>query len=214
MNYIIEIAGGIGYHLMATSLIKWLNEKYPKSKISVVSAYPDLFEYNPRIHRNLHIGQAYLFEDYIKGNDYRTGSPYKLIEYYREDEKMHVMELFPKAFGFNQYNKSPESEIYLTEGEELDGQIYNQQNFPLVTFQGFGGLPPGMAPNKDKVDSSQRDMKFDFACRVVKILQKNGFKVLQIRNQSEPIIPGTLQLKIPFRNLLPIVKYSVGHVGN
>jgi len=213
MNYIIEITGGIGYHLMATSFIKWLNEKYPKSKIITISAYPDLFEYNPRIYRNLHLSQPYLFEDYLKGNDYRRGSPYQMIEYYREEDKMHLMELFPKAFGFNKYNTNPESEIYLTKGEEMDGQMYAQQNFPLVTFQGFGGLPPGMAPNKDKVDSNQRDMQYNFACKVVNLLLKNGLKVLQIRGPSEPIIPNTLQLNIPFRNLLPILKYSKGHVG-
>jgi len=213
MNYVIEITGGIGYHIMATSFIKWLNEKYPKSQISIVSAYPDLFEYNPRIYRNLHLRQPYLFEDYIHGNDYRTGSPYKLLEYYRDENKMHIMELFPKAFGFNQYNKTPESEIYLTEGEETDGKVYNKQNFPLVTFQGFGGLPPGMQPNKDKVDSSQRDMRYNFACKIVNLLLREGLKVLQIRGPSEPVLPNTLQLGIPFRNLFPILKHSQGHVG-
>ena len=213
MNYVAEITGGIGYHIMATSFIKWLNEKYPKSQITILSAYPELFEYNPRIHRNLHLGQPYLFEDYIKGNDFRQGYPYRMYEYYREENKMHVMELFPKAYGFNIYNKTPEHEIYLTKGEEMDGDVYNKQNGPLVTFQGFGGLPPGVSPNKDKVDSSQRDMNFEFSCKVVSILLREGLKVLQIRGPTEPVIPNTLQLGIPFRNLLPIVKYSLGHVG-
>lgn len=213
MNYIVEIVGGIGFHIMGTSFIKWLSEKYPKSKIIITSAYPELFEYNPRIYRNLHLSQPYLFEDYIKGNDYRKGFPYQMIEYYREENKMHVMELFPKAYGFNEYNKNPEPEIYLTQGEEMDGHMYNQQNGPLITFQGFGGLPNGAVPNKDKVDSSQRDMKYDFACKVVNILVREGFKVLQIRSQTEPIIPNTLQLNIPFRNLIPILKHSLGHVG-
>ncbi len=211
MKYVIQIQGGIGYHLMATSFIRWLNEKYPKKRLIVISAYPDLFEYNPRIYRNLRLDQAYLFEDYVKGNDYREGHPYKMYEYYQE--RMHLMKLFPKAYRFPQYNENPQSEIFLTKGEEMDGNVFNQQNAPLLTFQMCGGLPPGMQPNRGKVDSSQRDLPFEFAQKVAHMLLNKGFKLLQIRSESEPIIPGTIQIQLPFRNLLPIMKHSVGHVG-
>ena len=181
MNYVLEIVGGIGKHIMATSFIKWLNEKYPKRKIIVVSAYPELFEYNPRIYRNLKLGQPYLFEDYIKGDGYRKGDPYKLIEYYREEDKNHLMKLFPKAYGFNTMNLNPQSEIYLTKGEEMDGKVYCEQNKPLITFQPLGGLPPGMQPSRMKMDSSQRDLPPKLAMKIIQILTQRGFKVLQIR---------------------------------
>jgi len=213
MNYVIEITGGIGKHIMATSFIKWLNEKYPKNKITVISAYPEIFEYNPRIYRNLRLGQPYLFEDYIKNNDFRKGEPYQLVEYYRENNKKHLMNVFPKAYGFNKLNENPETEIYLTKGEEMDGKIYNQQNSPLITFQAIGGLPPGMQPNRFKIDLNQRDMIPQLAMKIVQFLISKGFKILQIRGPTEPPIPGTLQLQVPFRNILPILKYSVGHVG-
>lgn len=212
-NYVLEISGGIGKHVMATSFVKWLNEKYPNKKITVISAYPEIFEYNPRIHRNLHLTQPYLFEDYIKENDFRKGNPYELQEYYREKNKKHLMNLFPKAYFFNQYNENPETEIYLTKGEEFDGQIYCKQNGPLITFQATGGLPPGATPNRMKLDSSQRDMIQKLAYKTVETLIRAGFKVLQLRNNTEPQIPGTLQLELPFRNLIPIVKNSIAHVG-
>jgi hypothetical protein len=213
MDYVLEITGGIGKHVMATSLIKWLNEKYPKKKITIVSAYPEIFEYNPRVHRNLHITQPYLFEDYIKGRDFRKGNPYELQEFYRAKNKKHLMEIFPKAYLFNRLNEQPESEIYLTKGEEMDGQMYCQQNGPLITLQALGGLPPGMSPNRMKVDSSQRDMPQKVAYKVTEMLLRNGFKVLQLRSKVEPIIPGCLQLDLPFRNIIPIVKNAVAHVG-
>ncbi len=213
MNYSLEIVGGIGKHIMATSFIKWLNEKFPKSKLTIFSAYPEFFEYNPRIHRNLRLGQPYSFEDYIKGTDYRKGEPYSLYDYYKEKDKKHLMNLFPKAYGFNNYNEKPESEIYLTKGEEIDGQMYCKQNFPLITFQAFGGLPQGMMPGKDKVDSSQRDLNFEISQKIVNILVGKGIKVLQIRSNVEPVLQNTLQINLPFRNLLPISKYSLAHVG-
>jgi len=213
MNYVIEISGGIGKHIMATSFIKWINEKFPKSKITVISGFPELFEYNPRIHRNLRVGSSYLFEDYIQGNDLRRGEPYSLYEYYREKNKKHVMELYPMAYGFNEYNKEPQSEIYLTSGEDMDGKVYNEQNPNLITLQAFGGLLPGMAYNKDKLDMAGRDMHFMVACRIVDLLNMKGYRVLQIRSQGEKPIPNTLQLNIPFRNLLPIIRHAKGHIG-
>jgi len=209
----IEIAGGIGKHIMATSFVKWLNEKYPKKKIIVISAYPEIFEYNPRIWRNLRLGQPYLFEDYINGGDFRRGEPYSIEEYYRDKNKKHLMNVFPKAYGFNKLNDNPQSEIYLTNGEEMDGKVYNEQNKPLITFQPFGGLPPGMQPSRMKMDSSQRDMPPELALKIVQSLIKNGFKVLQLRGPNEVPIPGTLQLQLPFRNIIPIIKHSIGHVG-
>jgi hypothetical protein len=212
MDYVIELTGGIGKHIMATSFIKWLNEKYPDSKIKVISAYPEIFEYNPRIYRNLRMGQSYLFEDYIKGCDLRRGEPYSLIEYYRDENKMHLMKLYPKAYGF-EYNENPQAEIYLTKGEEIDGQAYNSQNPNLITLQSTGGLPPGTAYSKEKIDMDQRDMPYEFTCKIVSLLNKKGYKVLQIRGMGERPIPDTLQLNLPFRNFLPIVKYAKGHIG-
>jgi len=213
MDYVIEITGGIGKHVMASSFIKWLNEKYPKKKITVVSAYPDIFEYNPRIWRNLRIDQPYLFEDYIKDMDYRKGNPYELREFYRAKEKKHLMNIFPKAYYFNALDENPESEIYLTKGEEFDGHIYCEQNKPVITLHVVGGLPPGMAPNRMKMDSTQRDLPQNVAMKVADILLRKGFKVLQLRTKVEPVIPGCHQLEQPFRNIMPIVKHAVAHVG-
>lgn len=209
----IEITGGIGKNIMATSFIKWLNEKFPKTDILVISSYPEIFEYNPRIWRNLRMGQPYLFEDYIKGGDFRKGEPYSVEEYFRDKNKKHVMNVFPKAYGFNEFDNKPQSEIYLTKGEEMDGKMYCGQNKPVITFQPIGGLPPGAQPNRMKMDSSQRDMPPKLAMKIVQTLIQKGFKVLQIRGPSEAPMPGTLQLQLPFRNILPIIKHAVGHIG-
>lgn len=213
MNYVFNIMGGIGKQIAFTSFIKWINEKYPKSKIIIISAYPEIFEHNPRIWRNLPMGQAYMFEDYIKGNDFRAGEVYQQYEFYREENKKNICELWPKAYGFNFYDKNPKTEIFLTEGENMDGRLFCEQNKPLITFQPLGGLPPGAQPNKMKVDSSGRDIPFPMAMKIVEILNKKGFRVLQLKGPTERPLPNTLQLSMPFRNLIPIVKYAVAHIG-
>ena len=214
MDFVIEVTGGIGKHIMATSLVKWINEKYPDSKIIVVSAYPEVFEMNPRVYRNLHLMQPYLFEDYIKGKDFRKGEPYSIIDYYRDENKKHLMYVMPKAYGFNEYNENPETELYLTKGDEEGGRIFNENNPRLLTIQVAGGVGPGMnGCNKDKIDNSQRDLEFQLSIKVTNELMRKGYRLLQIRTKQERELPGCIQLDTNFRNLFAISKYSKGHVG-
>lgn len=213
MNYVFQINGGIGKHIAFTSFIRWFNEKYPKSKITIVSAYPEIFEHNPRIYRNLPMQQAYLFEDYIKGRDYRNGEVYQQYEFYREKNKRNICEMWPKAYGFKSYDKNPKTEIFLTEGENTDGLVYCEQNKPLITFQPLGGLPPGMQPNRMKIDSTGRDIPFPMAMKIVNILNEKGFRVLQLKGPTERPLPNTLQLQLPFRNIMPIIKNATAHIG-
>ena len=211
-DFVFEIHGGIGKNIMATSLIKWVNEKYPKKKITIVSAFPEIFEGNPRIYRNLPTTQSYLFEDYIKGKDYRIGDPYQLEEFYREENKMHCCELYPKAYRFKDYNKNFKNEIFLTKGERLEFAEMIAANNPVVTMQAFGGLLMGPM-TRDKIDSGGRDMPGEFAIKIVQKLNVKGIKVVQIRGQNEPQIPGTMQFNLPFRNMISLGIHCKGHIG-
>jgi len=40
-----------------------------------------------------------------------------------------------------------------------------------------------------------------------------GYKIIQIRNQNEPIIPGTGQVNMPFRNVIALASEIKGHIG-
>lgn len=210
-DFVIQLQGGIGKHIAATSFIKWINDKYPEQKITVVSSFPEVFEYNPHIYRNLPQQQAYLFQDYIKGRDYRNGEPYHCHEFY--DERMSIMKLYPKAYQFGEYNENPKSEIFLTEGERQEMELFAKSGPPVITMQVFGGVPPGQAIPVRKADIGQRDMPMELAMKLSGILQANGFRVLQVRQMNEPQIPGTLQMNMPFRNWMALSSYIVGHVG-
>jgi len=213
MNYVFRITGGIGKHIAFTSFIRWFNENYPKRKITIISAYPEIFENNPRVYRNLPLQQSYLFEDYIKGRDFRNGEVYQLYEFYREKNKKHICELWPKAYGFNGYDLDPKTELFLTEGEKMEGRLFCEQNKPLITFQSMGGLPPGFQPNKMKIDSTGRDIPFKIAIKIIQILNEKGFKVVQLRGPAEGPLPGTIQIQLPFRESLSIIQNVVAHIG-
>ena len=209
MNIIMQINGGLGKHLQATSMVKWAAEKYPEQKIVVVSGYPEIFEYNPRIHRNLGLTQSYLFEDYVKGHDFRTGDPYTLPGYY--NERRHIMNLFPLAYGFGEENQSPEMEAFFTAGE-LEEAVAFSQGPPIVTLQNMGGTLPGSPVNARKSDDL-RTMPRWIAEQLVSGLSARGFRVLQIRQATEPQLPGTVQFTGKFRQLMALASQIKGHVG-
>ena len=210
-DFVLNFSGGIGKHITATSLIKWLNEKYPEKKITIVSPYPEIFEYNPRIFRNLTPNQSYLFEDYIKGKDYRNGEPYQRTEYY--DDKKHITEVFPISYGFGKVDGQLPTEIFLTQGEKDEAKMIANQNKPLISIQVAGGLPPGHQMNVRRADIGQRNMPMKMAMLIVNELTARGYKVVQIRSQNEHQIPGTLQLNLPFRNIIALASEIKGHIG-
>jgi len=216
-EFCFEFSGGIGKHIMFTSFIKWVNEKFPDRKITVISAYPEVFDYNPRIHRNLPMQQAYLFEDYIKGKDYRKADPYLRHEFFQDKDKMHFNEVCPVAFGFEDYNMMHHNEIFLTKGERIE--FIELEKKKVITLQAYGGIPAGHPINiREKVDCSDRDIPLPMAMKIVGILASKGYEVIQIRGPTEPIIPGTTQIGVPnmgmpFRNAMSMGIHCKGHIG-
>jgi hypothetical protein len=214
-DLVIQLSGGIGKAIMATSFVKWLNEQYPKRKITVVSPWPEIFEYNPRVWRNLPVQQAYLYEDYIKGRDFRMGEPYQRVEYYREDDKKHLCNVYPLAYGFDKTNDEPQNEIYFNQGEMYDVQQFINQGPPVFTIQMSGGIPQGVGGVNiaDKIDSSQRDFTSHMGQHIVDNLNSKGFRVLQICQANEPKLKNVIHMNTSFRKLAALTSAIAGHIG-
>lgn len=205
--------GGIGKQICATSLVKWTAEK-TKEKVIVVSYYPEIFEYNPNVYRNLSPMQPYLFEDYLKGTDIRKGDPYILMEYYRDTDKMHINKLFPKAYGFNEYNESPEMEIYLTENERKDVETFIKADTrPVITIQTSGGVAQGTQSNKGVNNPPMRDMPTEVGQKIVNYLSSKGYRVAHVRQQNEPGLQNTITFNVRFRQFIALSEQSKGHIG-
>jgi ADP-heptose:LPS heptosyltransferase len=207
MNYVLKVEGGVGKHIMATSLVRWINLKYPESKIIVASSFPEIFENNPRVHRTLSINQAYLFEDYIKGNDWRQGEPYAMFEYY--NDLKHFCELLPKAYLFGEYDAEWKTELYPTKGELAEAETYPNN---IITIQATGGAnnQPSIQMRKDV---GGKDIPIELAHTIAVKLTEQGFKVVQIRGPNEPVIPGVEQFTGHTRQLMALATKIVAHVG-
>jgi ADP-heptose:LPS heptosyltransferase len=93
MNIIFQINGGLGKSVMGTAVCKSIKEKYPDSKLIVITAYPDVFLNNPNVDRCLaHQELRYFYQDYIKDGDflYLGQEPYLENSYIKQEK--HLIE--------------------------------------------------------------------------------------------------------------------------
>ena len=206
------ISGGIGKELCATTLIKWLKEK-GYDKIITLSGYPEVFNNNPHVYRNLHMNTSYLEDDYLKGIDIRQGEVYQMIEY--REGRRHLNQLMPIAYRFgDEENSNIFPEIYPSKHEIMEvKKIISSAKTPIVTVQFQGGPIMMDASGQPISGNSARDLTQKQAQLVVDTLTKNNFSVLQIRAGNQFICQNTQVLNLHPRMYMILSKFTAGHIG-
>ena len=212
MKYTLVINGGIGKHICATTMLRFIKEQEPDARLTVISGYPEVFLFNPRIYRNLHHMTSYVFDDYICGTDFRAGDPYMLKEYFM-DEK-HMSAVYPLAYRFNNMNTDIYPELFLNEEETLKAQQFiSQARGPIITVQVTGGNQM-MNPCKDPRILTPRDMKQDAAQKIVDLCNARGFSVFQVALPQEYKLRNVLCFNnLPFRAYMAMIPQIAGHIG-
>ena len=211
-KYTILLNGGIGKHICATTMLRQIQEKEPDARITVVSGFPEIFLFNPRVYRNLHLSTSYLYDDYIEGTDYRAGDPYHHIDYYKNTK--HISNLYPLAYRFPEENDNILPEIYLSDQEKKFVQKFVKQNKPIITIQAIGGNQMMQSPHKDPAMVTPRDLPLDVAQRIVDYMNSEGFTVIHVALPHEPKLNNVLALQNqPFRAYVVLLPYIKGHIG-
>ena len=210
MDYTIYINGGIGKHICATTLLRYIQTKDKDAKLIVISGFPEIFLHNPRVHRNLHHMTSYVFDDYVKGTDLRLGDPYSLIEYY--DGKEHINKLYPKSYRFEGMNEDLYPEIYLSPDELREAEDFaTQSTKPIITFQPTGGNQR-VGQVKDPRSFTGRDLTRQSAQRIVDSL-KDDYNVLHVRLPHEYALDNVKSIEWPFRKFITLIPFIRAHIG-
>jgi len=216
-KYTIIANGGIGKHIIATTLLRHIKESEPKSRINVISGYPEVFLHNPHIYRNLHHMTSYAYDDYIKGTDFRVGEPYSQKGYY--DDMQHLSTLFPRAFGFKdvvggdtKYDIYPE--IYLASQEIAQAkELCSKSPKPIITVQVTGGNQQ-LNQMKDPKELTCRDLLPEVSQKIVDIATELGFNVIHVRLPHERQLNNVMFFNnIPFRKYMALIPNISGHIG-
>jgi len=194
--YIVE--GGIGKHVIFTSLIPKLAEK---EKIIVLSSYPDIYEGNPYVFRSLGRGNAFAWDDFIIKDEHEICfcEPYFNSDFIKN--KISLREAWCKGHNID-FEETMLPQLYLSSYYRENAFNFKRQNGPFVVVQFSGGQSP-LSVNLSQSYSPAGQLKnypVNLAQEVVTLLQqKYSLKVLNYTIQNEGYnFDNTLTLNAPY----------------
>lgn len=200
-NFIIlTISGGVGKNILATALVKSIKKKYPKMNIVVLTAWKEVWLYNPYVYRSYIFGQApYFYETYIKGKE--NVKIFNIEPYSTEDyilQKRHLLDIWCSLYDLPS-GETPELFFNQREVEYVQNNII--QGTPYMLIQSNGG-----ANDKNKY-SWVRDLPISTAQNVVNEMAKN-IKVIHVRRDDQLPLQNTTQFKGGLRELFVLIRES------
>jgi hypothetical protein len=175
---ILQIEGGIGKNVVATSVVRAISKHYPDRKIIILTAHTDIWFCNPRIYKVLEFGKTpYFYQDYVQGKDtvLMIQEPYRSEDYiYR---RKHLSEIWCNLYNIEWDGEKPE--LYFTNLEfDLLSAIINKTK-PIFLIQPFGG-----APVQGHKYSWARDIPPQIAQQIVDEMSKE-YKVIQVKREDQ-----------------------------
>lgn len=201
-KYIIfHIEGGAGKNVMATAVIRAINKHYPERKIIIITAYPDIWELNPRVWRIYQFGQTqYFYRDFIENKD----SIIFAHDPYRENNaiyrKLHLVETWCNMYNIPYDGEKPE--LYFTQLENDFVQQLLNKNKPIFLINPFGG-----SPNQQNKYSWARDIPPSLAQEIVDLASKD-YRVIQVRREDQLPLNNCESLSLSLRELTLALLHS------
>lgn len=201
MNIIFQVDGGLGKSIASTAVIAAIKNHYKKSKIIVVSPYPDVFLNNPNVYRTYLTSQINgLYLKYIKGKDCKIFAcePYTHNNFLTGEE--HLLRTWCKLCGVPYKGEQPE--FYLTQAEIDYFTPYYQPEKPIFVIHPHGG-PQGQGYQY----SWTRDIP---SSNMVDIINhyKNDYSIIHIRRQDQLQYEDTLSALDGYRSLAILLLLS------
>ena len=112
---VLQIEGGIGKNVIATAVVRAIEKKFNKErKIVIITAYPDIWELNPRVHKVLQFGQiTHFYEEFIQNKDtlVMIQDPYRDNDYIFRQK--HLAQIWCDMYDIQWDGEQPE--LYFTQ---------------------------------------------------------------------------------------------------
>jgi len=201
-NFIIfSISGGAGKNIMATAVVKAIKAQYPDMNIVVLTAWKDVWMYNPYIYRSYNFQNSpYFYENYIKGKkNVKVFSldPYQTEEYILKKE--HLIYTWCKLYKIEYNGEQPELFFNKREVEFVKNNIV--KNEPIFLIQTNGGAD---ANNKY---SWMRDIPIGVAQQVAEEF-RGEVRLMHIRRDEQLPMKDVEQFKGSLRELFVLIRES------
>ena len=197
---VLSISGGIGKNIAATTLAKALKEKYPDYNLVVLTAWKEVWMYNPYVYRSYVFNNApYFYTNYIKDKDVKVFSlePYQTEGYILKKE--HLLKSWFELCGLQYNGEMPE--LFFNQ-REIEYVVNNYtKNDSIFLIQTHGGA------QTDLKHSWMRDLPIDVAQQVV-----NNFvgqmRIIHVRRADQPALQNVETFNGTIRELFVLIKKS------
>lgn len=206
----ININGGYGRVIASTGVIKKLALDTGRT-INIVTGYPEIFMNNPYINKVYNLHHEYLYDDHIKGTEYKEPEPYKLQGYI--DGELHMINGFSKELLAEDIYLKPD--LHFTDEELKEAEVFvKQMEKPLILFQPWGSSGGKSKDGKTMVeDQSFRSIPLEFAKKVYDELSKD-YTVVLVKSPDQLGWKEALTLPhMPLRKIFALIPYAKGIVA-
>ena len=201
---VLSISGGIGKNILATALVKGLRKKFNDRKIIVLTAWKDVWLYNPDVFRSYSFNSAlYFYETFIKDKDVRVFAlePYQTEGYILKKE--HLLQSWFTLCGLTYENEQPELFFNQREIEFVSNNLV--KNDPILLIQTHGG---GQSEMKH---SWMRDMPLETAREIVQNF-KGSMRIIHIRRPDQLPLEDVEVFQGSLRELFVLIRFSLHRV--
>ena len=200
-NFIIfTINGGVGKNILATAVVKAIKKQYPDWNIVVLTAWKDVWMFNPYIYRSYNFNNSpYFYSNYVKGKNTKVFSidPYQTEGYILKKE--HLIVTWCNLLGIKYDNEMPELFFNQREIDFVRNQIV--KNDPILLIQSHGG---GVSDIKH---SWMRDLPIQTAQEVANAF-RGEVRIIHVRRDDQLALNDVEQFKGGLRELFVLVRES------
>jgi hypothetical protein len=192
---ILQIEGGVGKNILATAVVRSLNNKYPNHKIIIVTAHKDIWLCNPRIHRIYEFNNlGYFYQDHVENQDTEifAQDPYRHNDYILGNK--HIVDVWCDMCGVESDGHKPELYFTKLESDFLQTSLLVDER-PIFIINAFGG-----SETQQHKYSWMRDIPPSTAQAVVDHY-KNDYRIIQIRRSDQIELDGVESLSLNPREL-------------
>lgn len=201
-NFIIfSISGGAGKNILATAVVKAMKKQYPDMNIVVLTAWKDVWLYNPNVYRSYTFQNSpYFYENYIKNkNNIKIFSidPYQTESYILKND--HLINIWCKLLDIQYNGEMPELFFNKREVEFVQNNVV--RNEPIFLIQTNGGA------DVNNKYSWMRDLPIGVAQEVVENF-RGEVRLMHIRRDDQLPMKDVEQFKGSLREMFILIRES------
>jgi len=201
MNIIFQINGGMGKSIFATAVCKAIKNKYPESKLIVLTGYPDVFLNLSYVDMAFnHSQESYFYEKYILNQDIKVfaNEPYLTTEHILQKE--HIIESWCRLIDVPYNGEEPE--VSMTERELKYYTVKYNSEKPIMVIQSNGGAP-------------QQEVKYSWARDIPQFVIKsiiqefhNQYNIYHIRRDDQISYENTIPIQDSYKGIATLIYNS------